>query len=575
MSPLLYLTWCSFKNRIVQRVRRLREPRYLLGLVAGCAYLYFVMFRNMRRPGRRGGLPEAIPDVSRFAALMSSIGATVVWFLALLSWMSWVWSSNESPIKFTGAEVQFLRTAPLTRRQVVRYKLLRAQSGLLLGVVMAILFSGAWRFGSARLPFVLGGWVIFATIWLHSMGARLTLMTIRRPWSSVPKTSWVAVSIVASVSVLIVTSVARLVGDAVQSGGASVEAGLRSLGTTGLAAVAYWPFRAVVRPAISGSLPAMFAALPTALIILALCYEWVMRADAAAEASESQTEPTTVPEGASRQRQTLTPVLRGSPFSLAPMGRPETAVLWKNLVLLGRYASPRMVIQFLIPLVVLAVVIGLSNRGGSGAPLVLAFAVMTTVVGPYAARNDLRHDMPRLAVIKTWPVPGWSLVLGEILAPTCVLCVVAWFFLACALGLSARLPLGGIGIGMRVAIAVAGAVVAPPLILGQLLVQNAAVVLFPGWIPTGGSRPRGIEAMGQNLVMFAGTLLALALGLVPALLVAGGAGFAIYLLVGLWAVLPAAALFVGVGVAEAALAVMLLGRLIDRTEPSAVEGTEI
>ncbi len=41
-SPFLYLTACSVKNRVIQRVRRLRQPRYLAGLIIGSLYLYLV-----------------------------------------------------------------------------------------------------------------------------------------------------------------------------------------------------------------------------------------------------------------------------------------------------------------------------------------------------------------------------------------------------------------------------------------------------------------------------------------------------------------------------------------------------
>ena len=117
-------------------------------------------------------------------------------------------------------------------------------------------------------------------------------------------------------------------------------------------------------------------------------------------------------------------------------------------------------------------------------------------------------------------------------------------------------------------------VIAPPLIVGQLLIQNAAVVMFPGWIPTGGARPRGIEAMGQNLLMFAGTLLSLVIGVVPAAAVAGGVGFVAYYFVGWPGLVPAAVLFAAVLAAEAALAIVLFGRVLERTEPAGVETPE-
>ena len=52
----LYIIVCSARNRVRLRLRRLREPRYLLGAMAGSAYLYFSIFR-FGRPSRFGGVP--------------------------------------------------------------------------------------------------------------------------------------------------------------------------------------------------------------------------------------------------------------------------------------------------------------------------------------------------------------------------------------------------------------------------------------------------------------------------------------------------------------------------------------
>jgi len=48
LGPSLYITVCSFKNRVRARFRRLREPRYLLGAIVGGAYLYFSFFARSR-----------------------------------------------------------------------------------------------------------------------------------------------------------------------------------------------------------------------------------------------------------------------------------------------------------------------------------------------------------------------------------------------------------------------------------------------------------------------------------------------------------------------------------------------
>jgi hypothetical protein len=262
------------------------------------------------------------------------------------------------------------------------------------------------------------------------------------------------------------------------------------------------------------------------------------------------------------------------PFKLEARGGPEAAILWKNTILLGRYFSIGLIVRVLVPLVVVAVLVGLQTSGSKVAPLLGMLVVFMTLVGPYMIRNDLRHDMPRLPVLKTWPVSGRQLLVGELLGPLVALTVLVWFLLALTLALAppaGRFPLDAAG---RVTLGAGVALVAPLMIAGQLLIQNAAVVLFPGWIATGSARARGIEAMGQNMLMFAGTLLALVVGLIPAALVSGGLGYLLYQVVGWAAAAPAAVVMAAILGAEVAIVIGWLGRLLERTEPSQVEAGE-
>ena len=49
----LYIIVCSARNRLRVRLRRLREPRYLIGAIVGVAYLYFSFFARLRRARAR------------------------------------------------------------------------------------------------------------------------------------------------------------------------------------------------------------------------------------------------------------------------------------------------------------------------------------------------------------------------------------------------------------------------------------------------------------------------------------------------------------------------------------------
>jgi hypothetical protein len=110
--------------------------------------------------------------------------------------------------------------------------------------------------------------------------------------------------------------------------------------------------------------------------------------------------------------------------------------------------------------------------------------------------------------------------------------------------------------------------------LGGLFVQNAAVVLFPAWLPPEGERVRGLEALGQRLLTLVGTLLALLVGMLPAALLAVLVvlGLDRLLDLGVWALPFAGASAAAVLVAEVAFGVVGLGHAFDRLDVS-TEGT--
>src|SRR5260370_1121426 len=49
LRAFLFVTFRSFKNRILVRLRRLRNPRYLVSAIAGLGYFWFMFLRNSHR----------------------------------------------------------------------------------------------------------------------------------------------------------------------------------------------------------------------------------------------------------------------------------------------------------------------------------------------------------------------------------------------------------------------------------------------------------------------------------------------------------------------------------------------
>src|SRR5262245_57767283 len=124
----LYIITRSAKNRVRRRLQRLREPRYLMGAAVGTAYLLFVIFGRQaarlgsgRRRAARGAVAALLP------AAFGTAGPALAGLLLLAAAaLSWVLPVASGLLEFTTAETALLFTAPVSRRQLLSYRLLRA-----------------------------------------------------------------------------------------------------------------------------------------------------------------------------------------------------------------------------------------------------------------------------------------------------------------------------------------------------------------------------------------------------------------------------------------------------------------
>ena len=166
---------------------------------------------------------------------------------------------------------------------------------------------------------------------------------------------------------------------------------------------------------------------------------------------------------------------------------------------------------------------------------------MVLLLGPQAARQDLRTDLVNSDILKTYPLRGWQIVLGEMLTPVVILSVLTWLalwvvYLLMPDVLASRLPPG-----LRIEATLGIALLAPPFIAIQVLVPNAATVLLPAWVQATRDRTeRGVEVMGQRLIFVVSQLFVTAMALVPAMIL-GGIVFALVQLVAGFAIAGAVA----------------------------------
>src|SRR5437667_2782359 len=165
IAALLYLQYHSIKNRTLLRLKRLKQPKYLLGGIVGGLYFYFYFFRWLfaGRCQRTNLLGADSPDMT---ALYESIGALMFLTIVLLAW---VVPHQRAALAFTEAEVAFLFPAPVSRRGLIHFKLLRSQTSILFTTLLLTLVSN--RFGGRNWIHAAGWWLILSNLNLHFLGS--------------------------------------------------------------------------------------------------------------------------------------------------------------------------------------------------------------------------------------------------------------------------------------------------------------------------------------------------------------------------------------------------------------------
>ena len=271
------------------------------------------------------------------------------------------------------------------------------------------------------------------------------------------------------------------------------------------------------------------------------------------------------------------------PFRLAPVGRPEVAILWKGLLAPGRrslaavggLAAAAVVLAAVTPAAVLRFFPDAFGPFAVAAVVIPVVTAIVCVLVPIGLRNDLRSDLARAGILRTWPLGSESLVAAELLAP--LVQVVAGLLVGIGIGVALSIGIAlapvpaGTEVALRPGIAVAGGLagllILPAVAAVVLVVQNAAVLAFPAWFPPGDARPTGLESTGARLIGFLGTTLVLGLAAIPSVLLAlplvyvmEPLGLAFWPLAALAASLPLWG--------EAALGVKVLARLWERFDPS-------
>jgi Putative ABC exporter len=572
ISALLYLQFHSIKNRLFLRIKRLRQPKYLFGAIVGGTYFYFYFFRYFFgfRGGRGNFVSTATPEN---LALFESIGALI--FLAVIL-LGWLLPNQRGALAFTEAEVAFLFPAPVSRRGLIHFKLLRSQVAILFTTMLLTLITN--RVGGHPWIRAAGWWIILSTLNLHFLASSFArTMLLDRGITNWQRRLAIFVLLVVSIAAIFIWAKRTMptVDFSQFEDFQAVKNFIQYVFASGPAPYLLYPFRLVVRPYLAQNATAFLAALGPALLLMALHYVWVVRSnvafeEASVEAARRLTEKIAAIRSGNLRGSTQKLKGRRAPFLLRPIGPQPIALFWKNLIGTGSGFTPRLWIVLGATLIFVCAI--LRNLIGSSdlLPLIAMITGMlllwSLLLGPQLLRHDLRKDLALADMLKLYPLRGWQIVLGELLAPAAILTVFQWLLLIFTVMLLSRWP-GGAPVEwpLRIGIGFGAAIILPILNLITLQIPNGAVLLFPGWFQAGKEGAHGIEATGQRLIFMLGSLLVFIIALIPAGIVFALAFVLLQLAFGLLLALPIASIAAAAVLAiEAGLGMRLLGWLFER-----------
>jgi ABC-2 type transport system permease protein len=578
LDAFLFLLSRSFVNRTRARLKRLKQPKYLIGAIFGLIYFYAYFFQFLFAWGRPGN--DALGGTSE---VMESIGAVILFTLIL---GAWIFPQDRAALVFSEAEIAFLFPAPVSRRALIHYKLLKSQIAILFTVLLLTLLTGRFFTSSQAWIRVLGWWVILSTLGLHLLGASFarTLLLergISNWWRRI-----VVLALVAALVALTIIWARQTILPPIIENPADWKAWsnyIQQLLATPPLSYLLFPFRMVLGPFLAKS-PIEFAkTFPFAFGIILLHYVWVVRSNVAfEEASLALSQKYAEKMAAARAGKPLDAQPKKSsraPFRLAPTGFPPIALLWKNLISAHAAFRSRTLLILVGPIIFVAIMAAnINQRGGmvflATASIIAAMCYICSLfLGPQMVRCDFRRDLASVDVLKLLPMRGWQVVVGELLAPVVILTAIQWLLLL----LLAILISSG-GATMNLSFLPTGWIFAAALITPfwngvALLIPNAAVLLFPGWFQTRVDAPQGIEVMGQRLLLVFGQLFIIAITCVPAA-AAFIVGFFPLQLAGAETIAPVMGALGAIVVlaGETALGVRFIGKLFDQFDLAAEQG---
>ena len=581
IGVLLRLQALSIRGRFVRSLRLLRQPKYLVGSIAGALWMMLWVGRPLLRSNAKVhsvGFDMVPPE------LRPTVHLAVALVVTILIVLPWLWPWGKPGMRFREAELTFLLQGPLTRRQVIGYGLMRAGIGTLLSATIL-----SWVMGRG----VIGRLALFAailplfTFWGLNGKWRSMFLLDQREHPHAARRRAVLTAICGGYLAVLVLLTLRFLPQLAESKGTHPWP---TLLTTLL-----WPGKLLTAPILAqGAGAVLLAALPVVLLAV-VQLELVLRSRAAFEESSlewAKEYDARQAAGRRRVRSRGTMSRRWQAFDLPSAGQPEMAILWKNLMRVSRVPLKRSIaagFAILVALVLSASILPI-YPAVYGTILIsgLIAAGTAPLFGGMSWRNDLRTELSHLELVRTWPVPAVRFVLAEVASPALLSTIIGLFGLGIAFagylgeqissGRGVSIDFipndGALGVSATTLVVLALAAFVPLLggaAFATAAMQNVATLFLPAWMIQTPDTQRGIAAIGRNLILGTGNFFGFFLVLLPSAALVGLA-MLIQRLLGIpwtawafpvWGVLGAAPLFV-----MGAMLVLFAGTMWSDLDPS-------
>ena len=559
-DALVYLTRTSIWNRVALQARRVRQPRYTLALILGAAYFWLILLRPSVQPNQAPvSVWNNFETVAALGVLLLLLGA-------------WVFAGDRMALAFSAAELHFLFPAPLSRRGLVLYKLFRTQLVILFNAIIWVFVLR--RSGSvlaAPLRFI-GTWILFTNLSLHRLGAALVRTSLVEHGRAGIRRN-IPTIVIGAAGLIAIGLILRDAVPVIRAAKAAKEiaSGIEAAADLPAARALLFLPRLIVAPSFAQTSAAWLRVTGAAVVLLLVQLAWVVQSEVAFEEAAVQASAERARRLEAWRRRSARPRTKTTKgvkrtIPLSPSGNPAAAIVWKNSLLLMRTGR----VGSMIGLVFMAIILSLptiESRGIDGRFLAIAALMMVfllIVLGSRVLQNDFRQDADHLATLKTLPLRGNRIVGAEVISSALPISILQLLLVAFAFVVTLREADLPVDLLRRTALLLMSPLILLSVNATTVTIQNAAALLFPGWVRATPIVGGGIEVMGQGILATGMLLITFIIALLPAAAASTAVWFMLQGMANVWivAVLAGAAVLLG----ETWWAIQGLGRRFEKME---------